>query len=327
MNVMNILWKGQKTMNELIMLAPVFKETIWGGNHLKEVYGFDIPSEKTGENWCISAHPNGDCVILNTPYQGKTLSWLYQNHRELFGHCPQESFPILVKFIDANDNLSVQVHPNDEYARKHENSLGKSECWYILDCVPGAKLVMGHHAQTIEEFKRMIDEDCYDELLDVIDIHPGDFFWIPSGTLHAICQGTLVYEVQQSSDITYRVYDYHRLDANGKERPLHIKESLAVTTIPAKREILETTRIVNEHIDKKIFLDNEFFKVSRIEIKDIYKQKNHASMRLVSVLEGTGTCNDTPISKGMSFIIPSTITEINYCGMLTLIESTLGGEA
>ena len=139
---MNTFQKGSKKMNELIMLAPVFKETIWGGNHLRKAYGFDIPSERTGENWCISAHPNGDCKILNTPYRGQTLSWLYQNHRELFGNCKQEQFPILIKFIDANDNLSVQVHPNDEYAKKYEDSFGKSECWYILDCEPGAKLVM-----------------------------------------------------------------------------------------------------------------------------------------------------------------------------------------
>ncbi len=197
-------------MGHILKMNVVLHEKIWGGTRLKDEYGYDIPSDHTGEAWVISGHPNGDCTIANTEYEGKTVSWLFANHRELFGNVEGDQFPLLVKILDANDNLSVQVHPDNEYAKIHENSLGKSESWYVLGADPGTKMVMGHHAKTKEELINYIKNDNYDDLLNVIDIDKGDFFYIPAGTLHAICSGSLIYEAQQSSDITYRVYDYHR---------------------------------------------------------------------------------------------------------------------
>ena len=224
-------------MGHILKIKPVFKEMIWGGHKLRDVYGYDIPSDHTGECWAISAHKNGDCTIENSEFAGKTLSWLFENHRELFGNIEGNEFPLLVKIIDAKDDLSVQVHPNDEYAKDHEDSLGKTECWYVLQADEGTKMVMGHHAKTKEEFVKAIEEDDYENLLNSFEIQEGDFFYIPSGTLHAICSGSLIYEAQQSSDITYRVYDYHRKDKDGNERQLHVQQSIDVTNVPEKEPL------------------------------------------------------------------------------------------
>ena len=214
-------------MSDLIKLTPIFHEKIWGGRQLETVFGYDIPEGPIGECWAISAHPNGDCQIAEGPYAGHTLSWLWAEHRELFGNCEGKEFPLLIKILDAKDDLSIQIHPNDEYAAEHENgSLGKTECWYVLDCEPGATIIVGQRAHDRAEAAQMIEEGRWDEMLNVLPIHKGDFFQIDSGTVHAIKTGTLILETQQSSDVTYRLYDYDRPGTDGKLRPLHIEQSL-----------------------------------------------------------------------------------------------------
>ena len=149
------------------------------------------------------AHPNGDCQIAEGPYAGHTLSWLWTEHRELFGDCEGKEFPLLIKILDAKDDLSIQIHPNDEYAAEHENgSLGKTECWYVLDCEPGATIIVGQRAKDRAEAAQMVKDGRWDDMLNVLPIHKGDFFQIDSGTVHAIKTGTLILETQQSSDVT-----------------------------------------------------------------------------------------------------------------------------
>ena len=199
-------------MEPILFLEPVFKQMIWGGSRLKEQFGYDIPGEDTGECWAISAHPNGDCAIREGIYRGKTLSQLWASHPELFGNPQSDRFPLLIKIIDARDDLSIQVHPDDCYAREHENgSLGKTECWYILDCPQDAALVVGHNARTRQELAEMIHEGRWTELIRRIPVKKGDFIQINPGTVHAIQGGMMILETQQNSDITYRVYDYGRL--------------------------------------------------------------------------------------------------------------------
>ena len=219
---------------EILKITPVFKEMIWGGNRLKEEFGYDIPSDKTGECWTVSAHPDGEGRIADGKYEGMLLSELWNSHRELFGNYPSDRFPMLVKLIDANADLSIQVHPDDAYAAEHEaGSYGKFECWYILDCKEDATIIIGHNAKTKQELREMIEQDRWSELIREIPIHKGDFFQINPGTVHAIKAGTLLLETQQSSDITYRLYDYDRLQ-NGKPRELHIEKSLDVIQVPYK---------------------------------------------------------------------------------------------
>ncbi len=310
-------------MKELLFLEPVFKETIWGGDRLKTEFNYDIPSDHTGECWAISAHPNGDGVVANGAYKGESLSSLWKNHRELFGNLEGDQFPLLVKIIDAKDDLSIQVHPDDEYAAAHENgSLGKTECWYILDCDPGAKIVVGHHAKNHREVEEMIGEGRWDDFIRVIPIKKGDFFQITPGTVHAIKTGTLILETQQSSDITYRVYDYDRLQ-DGKPRQLHIKQSIDVIKAPFDAQIPEgeTVKIGDGEMTQLVLC--EYYTVYKVTVNGSATMKNNHPFLNVSILEGRGTIDGVPIKKGDHFIIPSGYGDITWEGDLFLICSSV----
>ncbi len=311
-------------MENILKIKPVFKEMIWGGHKLRDVYGYDIPSDQTGECWAISGHKNGDCEIENGEYQGKTVSWLWENHRELFGNVEGDQFPLLAKIIDAKNDLSVQVHPNDDYAKVHENSLGKTECWYVLQADEGTKMVMGHHAKTKNEFVKAIENDEYDTLLNSFEINKGDFFYIPSGTLHAICSGSLIYEAQQSSDITYRVYDYHRKDKDGNERQLHVQQSIDVTTVPSNNESNKV--FVNTHLDhgtKTRYVESEFFTVDCYQMTGENTIVNDKPFQMVSVLDGEGIMNGQEVCKGDHFLVLRNQKEVVYDGHMTVMVTTL----
>ena len=209
-------------MSEPLFLQSVMQEKIWGGTHLRDVFGYDIPSDHVGEYWAISAHPNGVSTIKNGRYAGQTLDVLYAEHRELFGNRQEPVFPLLTKILDANDWLSVQVHPDDAYGLEHEGELGKTECWYIIAAEPGAEIIYGHNAKSKEELRQQIESKDWENLLTKVPVKAGDFFYVPSGTMHAIGAGIMVLETQQSSDTTYRVYDFDRKDDQGNLRELHL---------------------------------------------------------------------------------------------------------
>ena len=208
---------------ELLFLEPVCTHNIWGGKKLREEFGYAVEGDDLGECWGISAHPEGDGMIRKGSYQGKTLSQMWAEHPELFGNLPYDRYPLLTKIIDAQDDLSIQVHPDDAYAQKNENgSLGKTECWYIMDCKEDATLVVGHNAKTKDELDDMVAQGRWQELIREVPIRKGDFIQIDPGTVHAIKADTLILETQQNSAITYRLYDYGRLQ-NGKPRQLDRK--------------------------------------------------------------------------------------------------------
>ena len=311
-------------MGHVLKMKPVFKEMIWGGHKLRDVYGYDIPSDNTGECWAISAHKNGDCLIADGEFEGKSLSWLFDNHRELFGGIEGNQFPLLVKIIDAKNDLSVQVHPDDTYAGEHEHSLGKTECWYVLQADEGTNMVMGHHAKSKEEFVKAIEEDDYDNLLNKFQIKKGDFFYIPSGTLHAICSGSLIYEAQQSSDITYRVYDYHRKDKDGHERQLHVQQSIDVTNISADADQQkEFVSVPLENGTRTCMVESEFFKVYSYKMTGKNTVANDAPFQMVSVIDGEGTLNGDAVKKGDHFVICSDQKETNFDGNMEVMITTL----
>ena len=185
---------------ELLFMEPVFKEAIWGGTKLRDVFGYEIPSDTTGECWAVSAHKNGDCRIAGGMYDGRLLSSLWEEKPELFGNYPGDQFPLLVKIIDAKADLSIQVHPDDEYAKVHEDgSLGKTECWYILDCDPGTEIVIGHHAGSHEEMEAMIRGHQWDEFIRKVPVKKGDFFQINPGCVHAIKGGTVRWKTEAAA--------------------------------------------------------------------------------------------------------------------------------
>ena len=311
-------------MGQILRMNPVFKEMIWGGTKLKDIYGYEIPSDHTGECWAISAHKNGDCTIADGEYKGKTLSWLFENHRELFGNIEGDQFPLLVKIIDAKNDLSVQVHPDDVYAKEHENSLGKTECWYVLETEENTKMVMGHHAKTKEELVKAIENDDYDHLLNKFDIKKGDFFYIPSGTIHAICKGSLIYEAQQSSDITYRVYDYHRKDKDGNERQLHVKQSIDVTTVPYKPyDLAKQVEETIENGTRKELVSSNYLTLNKYDMTGYNKVINDKPFQLVSIIEGQGTVEGKEVKKGDHFVVCSDQKEVDFDGTMTIMICTL----
>lgn len=300
---------------ELIFLEPVLKETIWGGDRIKKDFGIQKATDSTGESWCISAHENGDCIVKNGMYKGKTLSYLWKNHKELFGNVGGDKFPLLVKIIDAKDDLSIQVHPDDEYANKNENgSLGKKECWYILDCDENATIVIGHNAKTKDELISMINNKQWSEFIREIPVKKGDFFQINPGTVHAIKGGTLILETQQNSDITYRVYDYDRM-CNGKLRELHLDKSIDVIQAP-----FEEKRIQCKNEEMLISCDK--YTVFKIDVNSERILETSDVFKCVTVVEGEGMVNEIPVRKGESFIIPSNYI-ICLKGNMQLIVSEL----
>ena len=263
-------------------------------------------------------------MIENTEYAGMTLAQLFDEHRELFGNIDGDQFPLLVKFIDANDNLSVQVHPDDAYAAKYENSLGKTECWYVLQADEGTQMVMGHHAKTKEEFVKAVEEDDYDHLLNTFKIKEGDFFYIPSGTLHAICSGSLIYEAQQSSDITYRVYDYHRKQKDGSERQLHVQQSIDVTKVPA--DIAQQNDFVSSDLEngsRTTLIESEFFTVDKYDLNGKNTIINDKPFQMVSVIEGSGTLDTMEVKKGDNFVICSDQQETILDGTMQVMIASL----
>ncbi len=215
----------------IIKLKPKFSDKIWGGSYFKDNLNYST-SSNCGEAWGISGIKGNSSVIENTIYKDLTLDQLYQEQKHLFGNYSSKEFPILIKLIDANRNLSIQIHPGDEYAKKYNDSYGKTECWYILDTLPNNSIIIGHNANSYNEIISYIEANEYDSFLNNIKIEKGDLFYIPAGTIHAICEGTVILEVQQSSDLTFRFYDYNRLE-NGKPRELHQKEALDVITVPS----------------------------------------------------------------------------------------------
>ncbi|WP_125581443.1 mannose-6-phosphate isomerase, class I [Lacticaseibacillus suibinensis] len=322
-------------MTEPIFLEPVFHEKIWGGRKLATDFGYDLPDGKIGEVWAISAHPNGPDTIANGPLKGKTLDVAWRENQEYFGHQKEKVFPLLTKILDANDSLSVQVHPDDAYAAAHERpgELGKTECWYVISAEPGSYLIYGHHAKTREELADMIHRGDWEHLLRKVPVKTGDFVYVPSGTIHALNKGIMVLETQQSSDTTYRLYDYDRVGADGKKRELHLQQSIDTTTVPSHDPELNITKTTKDDATITTFVTapiSKFFSVYKIDLDGKLNQTPTAPYTLVSVLAGAGTIEadgkSYPLKKGVHFIIPNQIKTWTFTGKMMMIVSTPGAE-
>ena len=307
---------------EPLFLTQVFQERIWGGTALRDVFGYEIPNDKTGECWAISAHPNGMGYIKNGHYAGKSLKELWDRHRELFGGVPGDKFPLLTKILDANDDLSVQVHPDDAYANLNENGeLGKTECWYIIDAKDDAELIFGHHANSPEEMRQMLERGEWERFLRRIKVKTGDFFYVPSGTVHALCQGTLILETQQSSDTTYRLYDYDRVDDSGHKRELHLEKSMDVIKTPHESHSVKPTVENVTGGTVTTYVKSDFFSVYKYNIKGEAVFTQDKPFLLVSVLSGQGRVNEYGLKKGDHFILPAEFGKFTIHGELELMVS------
>ena len=312
-------------MDKIIFLEPVFCERIWGGRNL-EKFNFSIPQGDIGEAWVIAAHDNGSSKIINGSLAGLTLKEAYEKHPTLFTEKVYDKFPLLIKILDASDNLSVQVHPEDDYAKVNENGeLGKTECWYVLDAKEDAKLVYGHSAITREEFNSRIDNAEWNELFIEEKVKEGDFFYIPAGTLHAIGEGILIYEVQQNSDTTYRVYDYDRVDKDGNKRELHIEKTKDVTKVPFEKVELDQEVYEVGNIKVTQLAEERYFGVYKIEVSGEGELTKNDTGNLFTVLEGQGRIKVEDIvydiKKGDSFILTTQCSDCLLDGDMLLIGS------
>lgn len=311
--------------NETILfLNPVFKQMIWGGKRLGTDWPYEIPGPGTGECWAVSAHPNGDCTVREGKYAGKTLSQLWEEEPALFGNTKLDRFPLLTKIIDAKSDLSIQVHPDDDYANEHENgSLGKTECWYILDCEENATLVIGHNAKDKEELTAMIKEGRWGEFIREIPVKRGDFIQIDPGTVHAIKGGIMLLETQQNSDVTYRVYDYDRL-SDGKPRQLHVEQSIDVITVPAKPTEACVKEAANLPKDQKnVLIAGEYYKVWKLDVVNMLFFEQENPFLIMSVISGDGLINGQSIQKGDHFILPCGYGRVELQGTMEIIAASI----
>lgn len=316
---------------EIIKLKPIFKDYIWGGYRLKNDYGFDTGYDKTAEGWMLACHKDGMNTVDGGEYDGKTLQEVVDEvgKEKLLGKRSDKYpyFPLLIKLIDAYDNLSIQVHPNDKYAREVENEYGKTEMWYVLDAAEGATLIYGFKQEiSSQEFKEAIENNTLLDKLNVVNVKKGDTFFIEAGTVHAIGKGAMIAEIQQNSNCTYRVYDYGRVGADGKPRELHIKKAIDVSkTVPPKYDIkpMGETKYVDKN-EVQLITKCDLFSVNR------YKCTNRLTLNVsensfmhILVIDGKGTVDGRVAKKGDSFLIPASYGDVIIGGNLEFLTTKI----
>ncbi len=315
----------------ILKLKPSCKDYLWGGHRLAEEYGIDYDGEILAEAWELSCHPAGPSYIVNGAYQGKTLEeFIEAEGKDVLGtNCRRfRDFPILIKFIDAKQNLSIQVHPNNRYALKNEGQYGKTEMWYVMDAGPEAFLYYGFKQEiSKEEFAKRIEEDTLLEVLNAVPVQKGDVLFIESGTIHAIGKDILIAEIQQNSNVTYRVYDYGRVGKDGKKRDLHIEKALAVTNrVP----------IVKDKSSYPHVADCDYFTVDKLNLDGTFMKKmegnvSEASFASILILDGEGRITNQgetlSFKKGESFFLTAGSGDYTVEGRCDALVTTIRAKA
>ncbi len=314
---------------EILKLTAPCKDYLWGGNRLREEYGKVSSADKIAESWELSCHKDGESVIANGKDAGKTLTqYVAENKASLGTNCGRfEYFPILIKLIDAKDNLSVQVHPDNDYAMRVEGEYGKTEMWYIVDCNEDAKLIYGFEKEiSREEFAKRIAENTLLEVTNNVPVHKGDVFFIEAGTLHAIGSGILIAEIQQNSNTTYRVYDYGRVGVDGKPRQLHVEKAVEVTELCPPKYDTKPEGVAESIIggEKTLLRSCEYFNVNKIKCDGtVSLTADNKSFNSILVLDGEGTIGGIQAKKGDSFFIPADFGKYELSGNMEVIVTDI----
>jgi len=314
-----------------IKFKPLYKSNIWGGRNLEKI-NKKLPSKGVvGESWEIAAHQDGMSIISNGKFENMTLEQIVKKYQEdIIGtKLPKKDltkFPLLIKLIDANNNLSIQVHPDDTYANKYENGeYGKTEMWYVVDCKKGAKLVYDVK-RTIDKkvFEKAVSEDKIEETLNFIEVEKGDCFNINAGLVHAIGTGLVICEVQQNSNTTYRVYDYKRVDSNGNRRQLHIDKALDVIDFSHnyEKEKSEGLIVKTNTMIQKYIVANKYFSVEHLIITGKQKMDTQEErFHTYTILSGSGKINNELVETGESVLIPAKLGKYTLDGNFEAIKS------
>lgn len=303
-----------------VKLLPAFKDYLWGGTKLKTEYNKKTDLQKVAESWELSTHKDGESIIADGEFKGKKLSE-YISANDVLGKRAKvfDFFPILIKFIDAKDNLSVQVHPDDEYSLKNNGEYGKTEMWYVLGAEEGATLYHGFKKKiTKEEFSERIKNNTLLEVLNKVPVKKGDVFFIESGTVHAIGAGIMICEIQQNSNTTYRVYDYGRRDKDGNTRPLHIEQAIEVANLEQPEK--------QKDLPENILARCKYFTVEKHDIKGKFSfNVTEDCFKSVIVTEGAAKLiydnGELDLEKGDSVFIPAENAEITVKGDCEIIIS------
>ena len=311
--------------------APL-KDYLWGGTRLRDEYGKHTELPKVAESWELACHRDGKSVIASGAAAGETLeAWLTRAGAEALGTRAAQFpyFPLLIKLIDAHDNLSVQVHPSDDYALRVEGEYGKTELWYVVDAAPGAEILYGFaHAIAKDEFRRRIADNTLLEVVRHVPVQKGDAFFIPAGTLHAIGKGLLICEIQQSSNATYRVYDYGRIGTDGKPRDLHVEKALDVTSLVPVSMRAEQLPAADEFrgAEVRLLAACPYFTAYHLRVDGMCESTAGAdSFHCLTILAGTLTLTwaggELSAVKGESVFIPAHLGQYMLHGTGELILS------
>lgn len=311
-----------------LQFEPILKERIWGGEKLKTQFNKPIISKTTGESWELSAVKGDISVVSNGTFKGKLITDLIEMFpNEILGTSVYnrfgKQFPLLFKFLDAKEDLSIQVHPNDELARKRHSSFGKTEMWYVMQADEGAEIIVGFKENsTPEEYLKSLDSKKLLSILNKIEVHEGEVFFLETGTVHAIGAGLVIAEIQQTSDITYRLYDFDRKDANGNKRELHIDLALDAITFHKT----ETQRIYFKEENKSnLMVDCSHFTTNFIPLKEKTEiHKNDTSFTVYMCVEGSFEITINTITykyiKGDTVLIPATLKNYFLSGNASILE-------
>lgn len=317
-----------------LKFKPVYKDYIWGGRNF-EKFGRSLPDGIVAESWEISCHPNGISVVSNGEFEDMALPNLLKKLGSLLvGNSLYqkdfEKFPLLVKFIDANEDLSVQVHPDDSYALEHENGeYGKNEMWYVISAEPGAKLVFDLvPGLSKKAFIEAVNKGTLEKCLRYIDVFPGDVLNIPAGLVHAIGKGIILAEIQQNSDATYRLYDFNRVDKNGKKRPLHIEKALDVISFEKEvpKEKTKGIRLEFASFSRTYLVANRYFAVEHLNIYgQIHENADGSKFHILSFIDGEGEIiygnNTLKVNSLESVLIPAAMGQYSIKGKVRLLKA------
>lgn len=324
-----------KTGNAPLLLRPSGKDYLWGGNRLNDEFEKQIKLSPLAETWECSTHPDGPSYIVGGEYDGMGLAEVLRQHPEYLGerHKGETALPILIKFIDAKQDLSVQVHPTDEYAKEHENGqLGKTEMWYVLDAGREASLVYGlNYRCTKEEIRQAIEDGSVMQYLQKVPIHKDDVFFIQAGTIHAIGAGALVAEIQENSNLTYRLYDYDRIGKDGKKRELHIEKALDVANLDSSAEPRQPLRVLKyrQGVASELLTRCKYFEVYRMIVNTERRQKVHyradeIAFRVLLCVHGCGTITyeggEIPFYKGDCVFVPAASVTLTIHGQAQFLD-------
>lgn len=305
-----------------LLFEPVFKDYIWGGRNLARLFDRELPAGIIAESWEIAAHEDGATKVKNGYFSGQELTKVQRElGLDLIGTnnawaYDRGKFPLLIKLLDANSPLSVQVHPNDDYALQHEgNELGKTEMWVVLHAEPDAALILGTKPNTKPlEFRSAINSGKLESFLHRITIKTGDAVCVPAGTLHAILEGALIAEIQQNSNTTYRVYDWNRVDANGLPRPLHIEKAMDVIDFNRTEPKLAQSRAVavSNGMQCVLLCRNKYFTTEKITLENYYSYEgccDGSTLEIWGVIKGSATITNLPLQAVQFILLPAALGE------------------